>query len=119
MAGTTVTPAIPPITHDGIGRGLLCWTLDGKQCMARAFIKVYGEGKYFNLWGRSEEFSPASDVKEVGLVLPEQTGRGPLFAGVGTYPLGGPGRVTAFGEFITYSTNQPVIIILGAVGKCK
>ena len=77
--------------------------------MARAFIKVSGEGKYFNLWGRSEEFSPASDVKEVGLVLPEQIERGPLFAGVGTYPLGGPRRVTAFGEFITYPTNQPVI----------
>ena len=109
VAGTTVTPAIPPITHDGIGRGLLRWTLDGKQYTARAFIKVNGEGKYFYLYGRSEEFSPTSDVKEVGLLVPEQTERGPLFAGVGTYPLGGSGRVTAFGEFVTYPTNQPVI----------
>lgn len=109
VAGTTVTPAVPPITHDGIGRGTLRWTLDGKPYTARASIKVYGEGAYFNLWGRSEEFSPTSDVKEVTLVLPQQTERGPLFAGVGTYPLGGPGRVTAFGKSIVYPTNEPVI----------
>lgn len=109
VAGTTVTPAIPPITHDGIGRGLLRWALDGRQYTARAFIKVYGEGKYFNLWGRSEEFSPTADVKEVLLVLPQQTENGPLFAGTGTYPLGGPGRVTAFGQSTVYPTNEPVI----------
>jgi hypothetical protein len=77
--------------------------------LARAFIKVYGEGKYFNLWGRSEDFSPSSDVKEVFLVLPERTEKGPLFAGVGTYPLGGLGRVTAFGQLTVYPTNDPVI----------
>lgn len=109
VAGTTVTPVIPPITHDRIGRGTLRWTLDGKSYTARAFIKVYGEGKYFNLWGRSEDFSPASDVKEVVLTLPEQTENGPLFAGVGTYPLGGPGRVTAVGQSTVYPTNDPVI----------
>lgn len=109
VAGTVVTPAVPPITHDGIGRGLLRWTLNGKLYSARAFIKVYGEGKYFNLWGRSEEFSPTADVKEVSLVLPEQTEKGPLFAGVGTYPLGGLGRVTAFGQSTVYPTNDPVI----------
>ncbi|UOQ69157.1 hypothetical protein [Hymenobacter volaticus] len=108
-AGTTVTPAVPLITHDRIGRGTLRWTLNGKSYTARAFIKVYGEGKYFNLWGRSEEFSSTADVKEIFLVLPEQTEQGPLFAGVGTYPLGGPGRVTAFGESIVYPTNDPVI----------
>ena len=109
VAGTTATPLIPPITHDRIGRGTLRWTLDGKSYTARAFIKVYGEGKYFNIWGRSEDFSPTSDVKEVVLVLPEQTENGPLFAGVGTYPLGGPGRVTAFGQSTVYPTNDPVI----------
>ena len=109
VAGTTATPLIPPITHDRIGRGTLRWTLDGKSYTARAFIKVYGEGKYFNLWGRSEDFSPTSDVKEVVLVLPEQTENGPLFAGVGTYPLGGAGRVTAFGQSTVYPTNDPVI----------
>ena len=109
VASTTVTPAVPPITHDGIGRGLLRWTLDGRQYTARAFIKVYGEGKYFNLWGRSEEFGPASDVKEVSLVLPQETEKGPLFAGAGTYPLGGSGRVTAFGQSTVYPTNEPVI----------
>lgn len=109
VAGTTVTPSIPPITHDRIGRGILRWTLEGKPYSARAFIKVYGEGKYFNLWGRSEDFSPSSDVKEVFLVLPERTENGPLFAGVGTYPLGGVGRVTAFGQSTVYPTNDPVI----------
>jgi hypothetical protein len=109
VAGTTVTPAIPPITHDGIGRGLLRWTLDGKQYTARSFIKVNGEGKYFRLWGRSEEFGAVSDVKEVGLLVPEQTENGPLFAGVGTYPLGGLGRVTAYGDCFVYPTNQPEI----------
>lgn len=108
-AGTTVMPQIPPITHDGIGRGTLRWVLDGKPYTARAFIKVYGEGKYFTLWGRSENFSPTSDVKEVVLVLPEQTENGPLFVGVGTYPLGGSGRVTAFGQSTVYPTNDPVI----------
>lgn len=106
VAGTTVTPTIPPITHDGIGRGTLRWTLDGKPYTARAFIKVYGEGKYFTMWGRSEEFSPTSDVKEVVLFLPEQTENGPLFAGVGTYPLGGLGRVTASGQSTVYPTNE-------------
>lgn len=109
VAGTTVTPTIPPITHDRIGRGTLRWTLDGKLYTARAFIKVYGEGKYFNLWGRSEDFSPSADVKEVVLVLPEQTENGPLFAGAGTYPLGGPGRVRAIGQSTVYPTNDPVI----------
>lgn len=109
VAGTTATPAIPPITHDGIGRGTLRWTLNGKPYAARAFIKVYGEGKYFNVWGRSEEFGPAADVKDVLLVLPEQTEKGPLFAGAGTYPLGGPGRVTAFGHSTVYPTNEPFI----------
>jgi hypothetical protein len=109
VAGTTVTPTVPPITHDGIGRGLMRWTVDGKSYTARAFIKVYGEGKYFNLWGRSEEFSPTSDVKEVFLVLPERTENGPPFAGAGTYPLGGLGRVSAFGDLYTYPTNEPVI----------
>jgi hypothetical protein len=109
VAGTTVSPAIPPITHDRIGRGTLRWTLDGKLYTARAFIKVYGEGKYFSLWGRSEDFSPTSDVKEVSLVLPEQTENGPLFAGVGTYALGGPGRVRAVGQATMYPTNDPVI----------
>jgi hypothetical protein len=109
VAGTTVTPPIPPITHDRIGRGTLRWTLEGKSYSARAFIKVYGEGKYFNLWGRSEDFSPSSDVKDVFLVLPERTENGPLFAGVGTYPLGGLGRVTAFGQSTVYPTNDPVL----------
>ena len=109
VAGTTATPAVPLITHDGIGRGLLRWTLDGRQYTARAFIKVYGEGKYFNLWGRSENFGPAADVKEVMLVLPERTENGPLFAGAGTYPLGGAGRITAFGQSTVYPTNEPVI----------
>jgi hypothetical protein len=108
-AGTTVAPPIPPITHDGIGRGYLRWTLDGKQYTARAFIKVYGEGAYFNLWGRSEQFGPNSDVKEVALLLPQQTENGPLFAGAGNYTLGGLGRITAFGEVYTYPGNQPEI----------
>lgn len=29
--------------------------------------------------------------------------------GVDTYPLGGPGRVTAFGTSTVYPTNEPVI----------
>jgi hypothetical protein len=108
-AGKTVTPVVPPITHDRIGRGTLRWTLNGKPYTARAFIKVYGEGKYFNLLGRSEDFSPNADVKEVLLVLPPETENGPLFTGVGTYTLGGPGRVTAFGQSTVYPTNEPFI----------
>lgn len=109
VAGTTVTPTIPPITHDRIGRGTLRWTLNGKPYTARAFIKVYGEGSYFNLWGQSEAFSPTADVKEVLLVVPPETENGPLFTGVGTYALGGPGRVTAFGQSTVYPTNEPYI----------
>jgi hypothetical protein len=109
VAGTTVTPTIPPITHDGIGRGTLRWTLNGKPYTARAFIKVYGEGKYFNLLGQSEAFSSTADVKEVLLVVPPETENGPLFTGVGTYALGGPGRVTAFGQSTVYPTNEPYI----------
>lgn len=109
VAGTTVTPAIPPITHDGIGRGLLRWTLDGKQYTARSVIQLNGAGKYFRLWGRSEEFGAASDVKEVGLLVPEQTDNGPLFAGPGTYSLGGSGRITAYGDCFSYPTNRPEI----------
>lgn len=109
VAGTTVTPDIPPITHDGIGRGLLRWILDGKPYTARSFIKVNGEGKYFRLFGRSEEFGAASDVKEVGLLVPERTDNGPLFAGIGTYPLGGIDRIMAYGDCYVYPTNQPEI----------
>jgi hypothetical protein len=109
VAGTTVTPTVPPITHDRIGRGTLRWTLNGQPYTARSFIKVYGEGKYFNLLGQSEAFSPGAEVKEVFLVVPPETENGPLFTGVGTYALGGPGRVTAFGQSRVYPTNEPYI----------
>lgn len=105
VAGATATPPIPPITHDKIGRGTLKWTMNGKVYAATGFIKVYGEGDYFTLWGRSGSFDTAGEVRDVQLGLPERNEHGKLFAGVGTYLLGGTGRLTPTGQLYYYGSR--------------
>ncbi|MDJ0363931.1 carboxypeptidase-like regulatory domain-containing protein [Hymenobacter sp. H14-R3] len=107
VAGTTTTPQIPLVTHDGVGRGIMKWTLDGKTYSATTFIKVQGEGKYFNLWGRTGEFGTARQVSDCGIYLPEDDENGKLFAGAGTYILGGPNRTIPVGYHAIYLNNKP------------
>lgn len=106
VAGTTATPPIPPVTHDKVGRGTLKWVMNGSAYAATGFIKVYGEGDYFILLGRSGSFATPGQVMEVQLVLPQQNEHGKLFAGSGNYLLGGTGRVTSSGE-IGYYGSRP------------
>lgn len=48
-AGTRDTPAMPPLSHDGLGRGLLRCPLAGKRYTAQSFNPVKGTGTYFRL----------------------------------------------------------------------
>lgn len=111
VAGATAAPAIPPITHDGIGRGTMKWVVDGQPYAATAFIKVYGDGKYFNLWGRAGSFGAGNaPVSDIELILPQDFGQPEKqthpFAGAGTYALGGLGVVDPFGDCSVYPGND-------------
>lgn len=108
-AGTRDTPAMPPLSHDGLGQGLLRCPLAGKRYTAQSFSPVKGTGTYFRLWGRSEQVAAAADVTEGGRRLPAQTDKGPLVAGVGTYPLGSSRRSTAEGDCLRQPTSRPAI----------
>lgn len=110
-AGVTATPQIPPVTHDGIGRGTVKWTIDGKVYAATTFIKVRGDGKYFDLWCRYGDFGTARQVSDCGIYLPEYDDNGKVFAGVGTYLLGGPNRIVSFGQYSIYGSNKPELFL--------
>jgi len=110
VAGATATPQIPPITHDKIGRGTFKWTMNGKAYSATGFIKVYGEGDYFTVWGRSGSFDTAGEVRDVQLNLPQRNEQGKLFAGVSTYLLGGTGRGMPTGQLYYYG-SQPYFFV--------
>jgi len=110
VAGATATPPIPPITHDKVGRGTFKWTMSGKTYSATGFIKVYGEGDYFTVWGRSGSFDTAGEVRDVQLILPQRNEQGKLFAGVGPYLLGGTGRVMPTGQLYYYG-SQPYFFV--------
>lgn len=111
MAGTTAMPQIPPVTHDGIGRGTVKWTIDGKAYAATTLIKVRGDGKYFDLWCRYGDFGTARQVSDCGIYLPEYDENGKVFIGAGTYALGGPNRIIPFGQYSVYGNNKPELFL--------
>jgi hypothetical protein len=80
--------------------------MNGKAYSATGFIKVYGEGDYFIVWGRSGSFGTVGEVRDVQLNVPQLNEKGKLFAGVGTYLLGGTGRVMPTGQ-LYYNGSQP------------
>ncbi|RZK48347.1 MAG: hypothetical protein EOO59_16875, partial [Hymenobacter sp.] len=106
-AGATATPAIPPVTHDGVGRGTLRWVRGGQPFAATTFIRVSGQGSYFYLQGRSGDFGGPAEVNNIELMLFQPNTPGPVFNGVGTCPLGGNTNLMPYGGSSFYVNNQP------------
>lgn len=106
VAGTTATPQIPPITHDGVGRGTMKWVMNGKAYSATGFIKVQDNWTSVNIWAQAGIFGTSVEVQEAGLVLLKYDGKG--FVGVGTYPLGGVGPQFCYGTYTYYGANPTV-----------
>jgi hypothetical protein len=104
VAGTTATPPIPPITHDGIGRGTFKWMMNGKAYSATGFIKVNDRLTSVDIRARAGSFGTSAEVHEAGLALLKNDGKG--FVGVGTYSLGtlGPG-MPCYGTYTYYGAS--------------
>lgn len=104
VAGTTATPPIPPITHDGIGRGTFKWVMNGKAYSATDFIKVNDRLTSVDIRARSGSFGTSAEVHEAGLALLKNDGKG--FVGVGTYSLGTLGLgMPCYGTYTYYGAS--------------
>jgi hypothetical protein len=104
VAGATATPPIPLITHDNVARGALRWTVDGQAYSATDLLKIYSVGSGFSILGQSGMFDKSKAVNQVSLFVPEENENGKVFAGAGTYGLGGAGRVMPTG-LVSYFLN--------------
>jgi hypothetical protein len=108
-AGATTTPALPPLTHDNVKRGLLRWTVNGTTYTANwlngqfSDRGLFSDSKgYFYLSGTAGEFNKSPEVAEVFLVLPEAGRKGVIFVGPATYTLGGE-EAGSYGQFTYYA----------------
>ena len=91
VAGTTTTPVLVPISHDGVVRGNLRWTVRDTTYTANVLNdqlsshSVLLSGLYAPALAGP---NPYAQARELSFALTEVWHQQAIFHGVGTYPLG-------------------------------
>jgi hypothetical protein len=108
-AGSTTTPALPALTHDGKVRGTMRWTLGGITYNASQFLGLLNSS--FVLTGIYTTGPVATTMtSDISLSLPEADDVGPIFAGAGNYPFG-LRRIGSSGQYTYYAAGTQAAFV--------
>ena len=110
VAGTTTTPVLIPISHDGILRGTVRWILRDTVYTATQLrgqlssTYVFLTGSYVTPNGGPGAYANAC---EIFLSIPDEDSHGKVFHGAGTYSLGPQDYPLATYRYFSVGYNGP------------